>query len=276
MHKVVGDHADKFHAGRPAGNYGPPVSLFNHALGRLDHRLRHLDDDPTVPHPALIRLVHELIVVAANSYEKEDRRVEATKPLLSQIFNTALHWNPSKTLYDIEPGAISEGHPPFMVIVEVKNEAGLCGDASLQAGLSYTHLVTAPKYKVRLFYYLPSSSVCTNVKCRPCENDRTALRSSVVSWAISSRSAWQCTLMGRTTICCFLSGCIWDSTLLRTSSVFLEHLQPLETPSQTFRRSTPNSMSTNPRKIVSHFCSPRLYRFSPPPVSYHPSFLRTG
>ena len=157
---------------------------------------------------------------------------------------------------------------------EEKNQVGSIG--KIHAYDDFTLIVTAPKYKVRLFYYLPSSSVCTNVKCRPCENDRTALRSSVVSWAISSRSAWQCTLMGRTTICCFLSGCIWDSTLLRTSSVFLEHLQPLETPSQTFRRSTPNSMSTHPRKIVSHFCSPRLNRSPPTVVSYHPSFLRIG
>ncbi|KAI8975930.1 hypothetical protein BD414DRAFT_423507 [Trametes punicea] len=160
VHRVVDDHADKFHAGRPAGNYGPPVSLFNDALGRLDHRLRHLDDVPIDPPPALIRLVHSLTVVAANSYPSEDRRVEATEPLLSQILNNALRWKPSKHRYGIEPDAISEGHPPFLVVVEVKNEAGLHGDASLQAGLSYAHLVTAPDFKA-----LRKQSNCPAILC---------------------------------------------------------------------------------------------------------------
>ncbi|RPD68884.1 hypothetical protein L226DRAFT_617239 [Lentinus tigrinus ALCF2SS1-7] len=34
-----------FHAGRPAGNYGPPVAIFDPALGLLAYRLSHLDDD---------------------------------------------------------------------------------------------------------------------------------------------------------------------------------------------------------------------------------------
>ncbi|KAI8974618.1 hypothetical protein BD414DRAFT_517571 [Trametes punicea] len=139
---VVDDHADKFHAGRPAGNYGPPID----------------------PPPALIQLVYSLIVVAANSYPTEDHRVEATRPLLSQIFNTALHWNPARSLYDVELDAISEGHPPFLVVAEVKNEAGLHGDASLQAGLTCKHLLTALRFKVRLI--------------------QTVVRSSAVSWAI--------------------------------------------------------------------------------------------
>ncbi|TBU27934.1 hypothetical protein BD311DRAFT_807273 [Dichomitus squalens] len=148
VQNVVVKNADKFHAGRPAGNYGPPASLFNHALGRFDYHLRHLDDDiPEIdPPPALIRLVHSLMAAGAHSYPVEDARVEAIKTSLSEIFAKELHWEPSKTLYGVAPDAISVDDPPF-VVVEVKNEVGLKGDASLQAGLSYTHIATAPQFK---------------------------------------------------------------------------------------------------------------------------------
>ncbi|EJF58043.1 hypothetical protein DICSQDRAFT_139665 [Dichomitus squalens LYAD-421 SS1] len=146
VQNVIVKNADKFHAGRPAGNYGPPASLFNHALGRFDYHLRHLDDDiPEIdPPPALIRLVHSLMAAGARSYP--DARVEAIKTSLSEIFAKELHWEPSKTLYGVAPDAISVDNPPF-VVVEVKNEVGLKGDASLQAGLSYTHIATAPQFK---------------------------------------------------------------------------------------------------------------------------------
>ncbi|TBU52857.1 hypothetical protein BD310DRAFT_888780 [Dichomitus squalens] len=148
VRKVVVDNADRFHAGRPAGNYGPPACLFNHALGRLDYRLRHLDDDisESAPPPILMRMVHELMTTAARCYSSEDDRVEAIKTLLGEIFSKALHWKPPRGTYGIVPDAINADNPPF-VVVDVKNEAGLEGDASLQAGLSYTHIVTAPQFK---------------------------------------------------------------------------------------------------------------------------------
>ncbi|TBU26575.1 hypothetical protein BD311DRAFT_762389 [Dichomitus squalens] len=122
---VVVDNADRFHAGRPAGNYGPPACLFNRALGLLDYRLRPLDDDISEPAPPiLMRMVHQLMTTAARSYSSEDDR----------------------GTYGIVPHAINADDPPF-VVVEVKNEAGPEGDASLQAGLSYTHIVTAPQFK---------------------------------------------------------------------------------------------------------------------------------
>ncbi|EJF57295.1 hypothetical protein DICSQDRAFT_174058 [Dichomitus squalens LYAD-421 SS1] len=148
MRKVVVDNADKFHAGRPAGNYGPPACLFNHALGLVDYRLRHLDDDISepAPPPILMRMVHQLMTTAARSCSSEDDRVGAMKTLLGKIFSKALHWKPPQGTYGIVPHAINADDPPF-VVVEVKNEAGLEGDASLQAGLSYAHIVTAPQFK---------------------------------------------------------------------------------------------------------------------------------
>ena len=45
VERVVKDFGDSFHAGRPAGNFGPPVSLFNRHLGLFEYCLHHLDDD---------------------------------------------------------------------------------------------------------------------------------------------------------------------------------------------------------------------------------------
>ena len=49
-----------FHAGRPAGNFGPLVSLFNGALGLFDYHLCHLEDESSTldPPATLIRLAH--------------------------------------------------------------------------------------------------------------------------------------------------------------------------------------------------------------------------
>ena len=48
VEKVVDEAKSDFHAGRPGGNLGPPVSLFNPALGLFDYHLSHLDDEPPI------------------------------------------------------------------------------------------------------------------------------------------------------------------------------------------------------------------------------------
>ena len=153
--RVVKGFGDSFHAGRPAGNFGPPVSLFNRHLGLFDYRLRHLDDDSfTVELPSsLIELTHLFMKVSASSYRDEAARIDAIKEVLNTIFSTPLAWGSHQARFGIKPDALDCGDTPFFV-VEAKNEAGLEGDASLQAALSYAHIATSPTTKVRSFYVL--------------------------------------------------------------------------------------------------------------------------
>ena len=90
----VVDHAkNKFHSGRPAGNFGPPVSLFNRALGLFDYHLSHLDDESSTVDlpPSLIQQAHIFMVVAANSYSNESMRTVAIKDNLNSIFGMQLN-----------------------------------------------------------------------------------------------------------------------------------------------------------------------------------------
>ncbi len=142
--QVIDGLKDDFHSGRPAGNFGPPVSLFNPALGLFDHHLRHLDNESFalgLP-SALIQLTHLFMVQSANSYVNESVRTIAIQDTLNAIFGAPIDRKVRQSLFGIKPDAINEGDIPFLV-VELKNEAGLEGDASLQAALSYAHIATA-------------------------------------------------------------------------------------------------------------------------------------
>src|SRR6267154_1242648 len=155
VEQIVRTAQSKFHAGRPAGNFGPPVSLFHPALGLFDYHLRHLDDKSStlVTFPPLISLTHMFMSVAANSCPDELTRTATIRDILNQIFSVPLDWEVSQSRFGIKPDAINSGDTPFFV-VEVKNEAGLEGDASLQAALSYAHIATSPVDNVKSFYVL--------------------------------------------------------------------------------------------------------------------------
>jgi hypothetical protein len=148
--KVV-DHAkNNFHAGRPAGNFGPPVSLFNQALGLFDYHLCHLDAEPPIVETdqSIFQFAHLFMHASAESYPDEATRVEAIKYILNEIFAVPLDWDVLRSRFGITPDAINIGDNPFLV-VEVKNEAGLEGDASLQAALSYAHIATSQGQIIR-------------------------------------------------------------------------------------------------------------------------------
>ena len=150
--QVVDHSKNNFHSGRPAGNFGPPVSLFNRALGLFDYHLCHLDDESSTIdlHLSLIRLTHLFMVAAANSYPDRFTRTAAIRDVIDQIFGVSINMEVSETRFGIQPDAINLGDIPFFV-VEVKNEAGLKGDASLEAALSYAHIATSPVDVVKSF-----------------------------------------------------------------------------------------------------------------------------
>ena len=142
---AVGSHATYFREYRGLRRIiGPPVSLFNRALGLFDYHLSHLDDESSTVDlpPSLIQQAHIFMVVAANSYSNDSMRTVAIKDNLNSIFGMQLNWDVLLNQFGIKPDAISFGDKPFFV-VEVKNEAGLEGDASLQAALSYAHIATS-------------------------------------------------------------------------------------------------------------------------------------
>jgi hypothetical protein len=144
VEKVVNKYKDNFHAGRPAGNFGPPVSLFNQALGLFDYQLCHLDAEPPIidTDQSIFQFAHLFMHISAESYIKEVNRIDAFKFILTQIFATPLDWDVPQSRFRTRPDAINIGDNPFFV-VEVKNEAGLEGDACLQAALSYAHIVSS-------------------------------------------------------------------------------------------------------------------------------------
>jgi hypothetical protein len=153
--KVIKECQSNFHTGRPARNFGPPASLFNTALGRFDYLLRHLDDDSFSDEPpaSLILETHQFMVISAESYVNESTRTSVIKEVLNGIVGNQLNWTTSKTQFNVKPDALGFDGPPFF-IVEVKDEAGLEGDASLQAALSYAHIATSAKDKVKSFHVL--------------------------------------------------------------------------------------------------------------------------
>ena len=165
VEKVVNKAKNDFHAGRPAGNFGPPASLFNQALGLFDYHLSHLDAEPPLFHPdqSIFEFAHVFMNISADIYPTEARRVDAIKHILNRIFALPLDWEVLQSRFGIKPDAINIGDNPFFV-VEVKNEAGIEGDASLQAALSYAHIATS-----RGQIILPSLSlpfIFIDVDCR--------------------------------------------------------------------------------------------------------------
>ncbi|RPD68890.1 hypothetical protein L226DRAFT_617244 [Lentinus tigrinus ALCF2SS1-7] len=142
-----GDEDGKLiHAGRPEKNYGPPAALFDPILGLLAYRLSHLDDDRDPPEPRRGYWCesYRFALGAVDCYDKdaEDFREVALKPFVQWLapdLEERSTWSPCG---DVTLGA-DKGVP--YGVIEVRNEVGFGGDASLKAQLSYTRMVTEDK-----------------------------------------------------------------------------------------------------------------------------------
>ncbi|RPD64661.1 hypothetical protein L226DRAFT_565364 [Lentinus tigrinus ALCF2SS1-7] len=134
-------NGDHFHAGRPDGNYGPPVALFNPVLGLLAYRLSHLDDNlPEIrPDHHESKLVHEFISRSLNCYDGEDQRQIAVQSFVPWLDPDNVEWK--RRINNITPDWVFGAATGFPYgIEEDQNEVGLGGDASTQARLSYTKI----------------------------------------------------------------------------------------------------------------------------------------
>ncbi|KZT70536.1 hypothetical protein DAEQUDRAFT_689285 [Daedalea quercina L-15889] len=140
--KVVNNHNDCFHAGRPDDNYGPPVALFNPTLGLLAYHLRHIDSDIPMIEPSDDDCLktHGFMVEALSSSDNEEARLSCIAISLNALF-CGWHLSWDKTISGSRSSGVFGGSPPFGIL-EVKSEAGLDGDASLRAGLSYAKMIT--------------------------------------------------------------------------------------------------------------------------------------
>ena len=210
---------------------------------------------------SLIQPAHLFMVIIANTYTDEPTWITVIKDTLDQIFSLSLNWEIPQARLGIQPDAINRGDTPFF-LVKVKNEAGLEGDAPLQAALSCAHIVTSPVDRVKSSYVWPLSLSFTfvDVDFRIHGTHRTVPLFFTVSWVTFLKSESRRTQMAQTTIFCFLSGWAWASTLRKMSSVSLELSQPLDVSSLTSGCST--GLPCQPQ-AASHICSPRLYRSYP-------------
>jgi hypothetical protein len=94
-------------------------------------------------------MAHTFLTVVVNHYPNEFTRMEAIEGIFNQIFPIRINWAVPRTRFGIQPDAINADGPPFFV-VELRNEA----DASLQAALSYAHMVTSPINNVSKSFYI--------------------------------------------------------------------------------------------------------------------------
>ncbi|KAI0808283.1 hypothetical protein C8Q74DRAFT_1363684 [Fomes fomentarius] len=138
-----------FHAGRPSDKFGPPAALFSPVLGLLHYHLAHLDDDLPeirIDHHELQR-AHAFISASLESYDNEDARGEAVKALKASL-HPNVQWKPTRN--GITPDVVF-GSPASLPcgILQLKNEVGLDGDASLQARVSYVKCVTEDKEEIK-------------------------------------------------------------------------------------------------------------------------------
>ncbi|RDX51830.1 hypothetical protein OH76DRAFT_1346295, partial [Lentinus brumalis] len=149
LQTVINGNADVFHTGRPHNNHGPPVALFNPILGLLAHRLSHVDkDDPAIrPDHHESKWAHEFIHASLECYDSETTRIIAIRRFIESL-HPEVHWKEpiNKVEPDVLLGALT--HFPSGV-GGIKNEAGLRGDASMQACLWYAKIVTENKAAIR-------------------------------------------------------------------------------------------------------------------------------
>ncbi|KAI0730658.1 hypothetical protein C8Q76DRAFT_715689 [Earliella scabrosa] len=151
LQSVFTKHADVFHAGRPHGNYGPPVALYDPILGLLAFRLSHLDDDlPEIrPNRDELKWAHEFICRSLACYGKEEERRVAIQSSIESL-DPNVGWKP--TMGGITPDAVFGGKTGVPLgIKELKNEFGLGGDASTHARLAYTKIVTGSNNEIKMW-----------------------------------------------------------------------------------------------------------------------------
>ncbi|PCH44878.1 hypothetical protein WOLCODRAFT_139303 [Wolfiporia cocos MD-104 SS10] len=135
------------HAGRPHLNYGLPPALHNATLARLDSHLLNIDEDldDLIPDTTLIGQVHLFMVASLATYDGENSRQIAIRSHLHAIMRARAEWWP--TLPRCKPGAVWRNDSFPSVVLELKNEFGLEGEATLQAALSYSKIVAMNEWR---------------------------------------------------------------------------------------------------------------------------------
>ncbi|EJD00504.1 uncharacterized protein FOMMEDRAFT_159228 [Fomitiporia mediterranea MF3/22] len=123
--KQCTDEKRGVHIHRPAFNYGPPTALFNHSLARLKHRLQHLDKQAEL--------------------EPEDYRELALRYRFGTLVGTNISSRYKTESGTAQPNAAWDD--AVRIVMEVKNEDGLRGNATLQAIISYSKILSQNKYK---------------------------------------------------------------------------------------------------------------------------------
>lgn len=129
------------HPHRPAGNYGPFTALFHPALGMLKHHLMHLDqiEDPSAAH---YKLAYKFITICNDGFKKEDRRQARLRGIIEGLIGEDAEWQKNFEGGTAVPDAVWGWRQVIWAIMELKNVDGMGGNATLQAVLDYSKLIS--------------------------------------------------------------------------------------------------------------------------------------
>ncbi|PPQ82774.1 hypothetical protein CVT25_009269 [Psilocybe cyanescens] len=124
----------KIHLGRPGG---APAVIFNPALAILQQDL----DDPqqVLVDRADVERAFKYIQCAVRFYKDEASRQNEIKMLVDNMIGEAGNWKPT--------GNASWGKILFLIFLELKNTWGLGGDATCQAVIDYSKIISRDEYK---------------------------------------------------------------------------------------------------------------------------------
>lgn len=138
------EHGVRAH--RPAENYGPPTALFNHALAKLKHRLEHLDQlQELEPSFDQLSSCHRFIVASCKVRDSEKDREATVREFIEGFIGDKGSWQGRTELGTAKPDAT--WGDPVRLILELKNEDGLGGNATFQAVIVYGKIVSQAKVR---------------------------------------------------------------------------------------------------------------------------------
>ena len=136
------------HIHRPTGNYGPPTTLFQPAFARLSHRLKNLNEIDELSSDYL-EWSHKFIVVCGDGFKKESLQDGELKQIINALIGDDGRWQVSLEGGIATPDAVWVDVAGIILqaILVLKNIDGVGGNASLEANLLFTKILTLPEVR---------------------------------------------------------------------------------------------------------------------------------
>ena len=143
--------------GRPSDRFGPPTALFSKPLASLKHELDNLWS--FTPDPETLGFALKLVEISTHFFDDEKNRESALRPILEALLPGSVKWQESTVDKKAKPdGAWFKGIFTYL-IAEIKNEAGLRGDPSLQGIVTYGKIIGQDTVRSSSFSHLDCHSL---------------------------------------------------------------------------------------------------------------------